>query len=230
MSETSVRKQPSLGWVLVLTAAAALIVALDQLVVATAVQTIRDGPERVAGRPGVDGQRLQPQLRRFDDPVRGPRGPDRPQADVLDRAGCVRAGLGRVCAGADHRSVDHGAGRPGRRGGSDLAGRVGVADRGNSAGQARRGHGYLRRGDGPGGRRWPAGRWRGHRGAGVAVDLLDQCSGDRGGRAAGRGEAERDEGRPGAYARSCGSGARRVLDVRHHLGVGALGAGGLGQW
>jgi EmrB/QacA subfamily drug resistance transporter len=42
MSETSVRKQPSLGWVLVLTAAAALIVALDQLVVATALQTIRD--------------------------------------------------------------------------------------------------------------------------------------------------------------------------------------------
>ena len=42
MGETSVRKQPSLSWVLVLTAAAALIVALDQLVVATAAQTIRD--------------------------------------------------------------------------------------------------------------------------------------------------------------------------------------------
>jgi MFS family permease len=42
MSETSVRREPSLGWVLVLTAAAALVVALDQLVVATALQTIRD--------------------------------------------------------------------------------------------------------------------------------------------------------------------------------------------
>lgn len=35
------RRQPSLGWVLVLTAAAALIVALDQLVVSTAIETIR---------------------------------------------------------------------------------------------------------------------------------------------------------------------------------------------
>lgn len=42
MSENKVRSQPALGWVLVLTAAAALIVALDQLVVATAINTIRD--------------------------------------------------------------------------------------------------------------------------------------------------------------------------------------------
>jgi EmrB/QacA subfamily drug resistance transporter len=41
MGDTSVRKEPSLRWVLVLTAAAALVVALDQLVVATALPTIR---------------------------------------------------------------------------------------------------------------------------------------------------------------------------------------------
>jgi len=42
LSDTTGRRQPSLAWVLVLTAAAALIVALDQLVVATALQTIRE--------------------------------------------------------------------------------------------------------------------------------------------------------------------------------------------
>jgi len=41
MSETTTRRPPAMGWVLVLTAAAALVVALDQLVVATAIQTIR---------------------------------------------------------------------------------------------------------------------------------------------------------------------------------------------
>lgn len=41
MAERS-RRNPPLGWVLVLTAAAALIVALDQLVVSTAITTIRD--------------------------------------------------------------------------------------------------------------------------------------------------------------------------------------------
>ena len=42
MSLTAPAKpRASLGWVLVITAAAALIVALDQLVVATALQTIR---------------------------------------------------------------------------------------------------------------------------------------------------------------------------------------------
>lgn len=42
MTQNPVRTQPALGWVLVLTAAAALIVALDQLVVSTAITTIRD--------------------------------------------------------------------------------------------------------------------------------------------------------------------------------------------
>jgi len=42
MSQNPVRTQPALAWVLVLTAAAGLIVALDQLVVATAINTIRD--------------------------------------------------------------------------------------------------------------------------------------------------------------------------------------------
>ncbi|SFC65350.1 drug resistance transporter, EmrB/QacA subfamily [Nocardioides terrae] len=41
MAPNPVRSQPALGWVLVLTAAAALIVALDQLVVSTAINTIR---------------------------------------------------------------------------------------------------------------------------------------------------------------------------------------------
>ena len=65
-------------WVVALTGVGSLMAALDTLVVATALSTIRHRPRRLGRAARVDGQRLQPELRRPADDRGRARRPLRP--------------------------------------------------------------------------------------------------------------------------------------------------------
>ena len=175
-----------LRWVVVLTAVGSFMAALDTLVVASALSTIRHDLGASLTRPRVDGQRLQPQLRRAAGAGRGARRPARPGPDVRRRAGPLRAGLGRLRARRQRGALVAHAGRAGsrRRRGDDPG--PGAAHLGVPGGAARRGARAVQRGDRNRGRERTAGRRRGRRRARLAVDLLAQRAGRPGGRAAGR--------------------------------------------
>ena len=97
--------------------------ALDTLVVASALSTIRLDLGAV-GRPArVDRQRLQPELRRAADHRRRARRSLRPPADVRGRAGPLRARVGRLRARPERRPADRRARGPGRRRGARDAAR-----------------------------------------------------------------------------------------------------------
>ena len=85
-------------WVLGLAAVASFMVALDTLVVSTALTTIRARPRRERRAARVDGQRLQPELRRAADDGVGARRPLRPAPAVRRRPRAVRARVRRVRA------------------------------------------------------------------------------------------------------------------------------------
>ena len=72
-------------------------------------------PRRLRRAARVDGQRLQPLVRRAAHDGRGARRPARPAADVRARASSLRHRLGRVRARAVGRLADRRAGAPGRR-------------------------------------------------------------------------------------------------------------------
>ena len=76
---------------LALARVASFMVALDALVVTTALPHDPHRPGRVGRAARVDGQRLHPELRRAADDRRGARRPLRPPADVRRRLGAVRA-------------------------------------------------------------------------------------------------------------------------------------------
>ena len=111
------RKKTTTAWVVALTAIGSLMAALDTLVVSTSLSTIRLDLGASIERPGVDGQRLQPELRGVADHRRRARRPLRP-APACTRSGwacsprprrrrrwpaasgCARRRAGRAGAGA----------------------------------------------------------------------------------------------------------------------------------
>src|SRR5215472_13028795 len=101
-------------------------------------------PARLAGRPGVDRQRLCPEPGRAADDRCRARRPVRPQAAVRCRHGPVCRRVGGVRARAEHRLADRGARGPGRRRGGDAGGRAGPAQRRLPARAAPEGAGDLR--------------------------------------------------------------------------------------
>src|SRR4051794_2099256 len=102
-------------WVLALTSLVSLMVALDVLVVTTALSNDPARPGRVARQPRVDGQRLQPQLRGPAHARGGARRPLRTAKAARLRARALRRRVGRVRALARRRLADRRARRPGRR-------------------------------------------------------------------------------------------------------------------
>ena len=93
-------------WVVVLTGIGSLMAALDTLVVSTALSTIRARPRRLGRAARVDGQRLQPQLRRAADHRRRARRPLRAAQAVRLGLALFAARLGGVRAGARRRRAD----------------------------------------------------------------------------------------------------------------------------
>ena len=77
----------------------------------------------------MDGQRLQPELRRAADHGRGARRPLRAPQPLRRRPGAVRRGVGGLRAGARCRLADRGARGPGRRRRAADAARPGAPER-----------------------------------------------------------------------------------------------------
>ena len=102
-------------------------------------------PRRLGRAARVDGQRLQPELRRPADHGGGARRPLRAPQALRGRAGAVRGRLGRLRARARRRLADRGARRAGRRRGADHAARPRAAERRLPAREARRGDRDLQR-------------------------------------------------------------------------------------
>lgn len=101
-------------WVLVLTSVGSFM-ALDAAGRRDGVDRYPPGSRRLARGVGVDGERLQPELRRAADDGGGTRRPPRAAAHVCRRPGVVHRGLGRLRARAQHRLADSRPRRPGGR-------------------------------------------------------------------------------------------------------------------
>ena len=123
------------------------MVALDALVVTTALSTIRARPRRLGRAARVDGQRLQPQLRGAADDRRGARRPLRAAAPVRRRARRCSRGVGGLRARAQRRLADRRARGAGRRRGAGHAARAGAAERRVPARAARLGASGIFSGD-----------------------------------------------------------------------------------
>ena len=123
---------------------------------------------------GVDGQRLQPELRGPADHRGRARRSLRPAQAVRDRARALRGGVRSQRAGARCRLADRVARRPGRRIGPDHAAGPRAAERGVPAREAWRGNRHIQRDHRPRGGERPARRRRDRQRARLAVDLLDQ--------------------------------------------------------
>ena len=96
-------KKANKFWVLALVSIATCMVALDAMVVTTALSAIRVEPRRLARIARMDRQRLQSQLRRAAVGGRGARRPLRTPAHVLFGRRAVRARIGGVRAGDQRR-------------------------------------------------------------------------------------------------------------------------------
>src|SRR3954471_6341928 len=187
-----------------------------------------DRPRRLDRGARVDGQRVQPELRRPADDRHGARGPLRPPAHVRRRDRPVHRGLGCLRTGARRRHADRRAHRPGRRRGARDAARARAADRRLPGRAARQGDGPVQRGHRPGRARRPGRRRRYHRGPRLGVDLLAQRA-DRARGHSARVGAARGELRAAPPAGPPGRRARHRRLARARLGPGARQLGRLGQ-
>jgi hypothetical protein len=141
--------------VLALAAFASLMVALDTLVVSTALSTIRlDLGASIAELEWtVNAYNLSLAVLLND--RRRARRPVRPAAHVRGRPRHLRRRLGGVRAGSRRRHADRSTRRAGRRGGARDAAQPGARRRGVSARAPRQGARHLLRRDGPRGASGP---------------------------------------------------------------------------
>ena len=86
------------AWVLALASVASFMVALDALVVTTALSTIRARPRRLDRGAGMDGERLQPELRGAAADRRRARRPLRAPAHVRRRPRHCSSSASAACA------------------------------------------------------------------------------------------------------------------------------------
>ena len=194
-------------WALVLTSVASLMVALDVLVVSTALSTIRHAPPRLDPAARVDRQRLQPELRGPADDRLGARRPLRSPAPVRRRARrCSSPHRRRARLPPKRRLSDRGAGAPGSRRRGRRATVARAAQRRVPAGAPRPGARHLQRHHRSRRARRSGRRRRGHAGTRVAVDLLAERA-DRADRDPARAAADRGELRT-EDARSTSRGSR----------------------
>ena len=193
MSPSRTTTKNATRWVVVLTAIGSLMAALDTLVVATALNTIRVDL-------GASVEQLEWTVNAYNLSfavllITGAALGDRFGRRNLYAAGLgpVRGRLGRVRAGARRRLADRRPRGPGRRRRARHAARVRAAERRLPARAARRGDRPLQRDHRDRRRHRPARRRRRGRGHRLGVDLLDQRP-DRPRRGPAR--ADEDEGEP----------------------------------
>ena len=167
-------RQTTPRWVLALASVASLMVALDTLVVSTALSTIRLELDAslAALEWTVNAYNLSFAVLLMTGAALGDRFGRR--RGVRARARRLRRRLGGVRAGADGRRADRGARRPGRGRGARDAARAGAGELRVRAGAARPGARDLLRRDRARGRERARRRRRDHRRARVGVDLLAQ--------------------------------------------------------
>ena len=202
------------AWTLAVTSAALFMASLDNLVVTTALPSIREHLH--ASLQGlqwtVNAYTLTFAVLLLTGAT--PRRAVRPPPDVRHRPGRVHRWVGGRRARARHRLAHRRTGRAGRRGGHRRPADPHPAVRGGAPAAPRHGPGRLGRRRRPGHRYRPAGRRRRHRGRVVAVDLLAQRA-DRHRAAAHRpGPADR-EPRAGDQPGPARRGAGQPGPVRH---------------
>ena len=191
---------------------------------------LQRGPHRVAADaarpacrpcvPAVDGQRLRHRLRRRHHHRRRARRPVREAPDLQHRPGAVHPRLGRMRPRPQHRRADRRAHRAGPRRRRRHAAQPDHLDQRISAAAARADRRDLRWPRGAGRRGRPAGRRRGHRGPGLALDLLAQRP-DRPGRDRPCAPAAPGKSRRAAAARPDRCHTRHGRRRRDRMGTGA---------
>ena len=176
----------------------------------------------------MDGERLQPELRRAAHDRVGARRPLRTAAAVRGRPRALRPRVGRVRARADRGLAHRGADRAGRGRGVRHAARARARERRVPRRAPRVGDRRAAGPHGPGGRDRAGHRRRGRAGHLLELDLLDQRA-DRARRRAGRAGPHPREPRPRPLPRPARPGAHHARGRRGRVGPRARQPGRLGQ-
>ena len=176
----------------------------------------------------MDGERLQPQLRRAAHDRVGARRPLRTPTAVRRRPRALRARLRRVRPGADRRLAHRRADRAGRGRGVRHAARARARERRVPRRAPRVGDRRAAGPHGPGGRDRAGHRRGGRPGHLLELDLLDQRA-DRSRRRARRAGADAREPGPRPLPRPARPGAHHARGRRRRVGPRARQPGRLGQ-